>query len=79
MAKPVVKAFGQIVRVKRQAMGISQEKFAFKAKLHRTYISLVERGERNPSLVVIDTLASVLGSTMSELLREVEDQLRRSR
>jgi len=79
VSKPLVKVFGQVVRAKRERMGISQEKLAFKAKLHRTYISLVERGERNPSLMVIATLASVLGTTMWELLKEVEDTNRRAR
>ena len=48
--------------------GISQEKLAELAGLHRTYVSSIERGERNVSLVNIERLAAALGVTMAELM-----------
>lgn len=42
-------------------MGLSQEQLAFETELHRTYISGVERGVRNPTVLVIDRLAKALG------------------
>ncbi|WP_348652851.1 helix-turn-helix transcriptional regulator [Polyangium sp. y55x31] len=45
---------------------------ADRANLHRTYISLLERGKRNPSLNVVQALATALGTTMTRLVSEVE-------
>lgn len=53
-------------------MEISQEELAYRAGLHRTYVSLLERGLRNPSLRVIQAVAGVLKVPMSDLLRLVE-------
>ncbi len=52
--------FGISVRAKRSQLGISQEELADRAGLHRTYISDVERGSRNPSLASIEKLARAL-------------------
>jgi transcriptional regulator with XRE-family HTH domain len=60
--------FGQRLREVRQARGISQEKLAEKAGLHRTYVSSVERGQRNISLFNIEGLARALGVKMAELM-----------
>lgn len=49
--------FGRVVRAHREQAGISQEALAFKAGLHRTYVSMLERGVRNPTLMVIDRLS----------------------
>jgi transcriptional regulator with XRE-family HTH domain len=65
-------AFGNVVRKDRLKRGISQEELADLTGLHRTYISLLERGERNPSLKVISVLAPALGTTMAELISQVE-------
>lgn len=51
----------------RLAKGISQEALAEEADLHRTYVSSVERGERNVSLVNIARLATALGVEIREL------------
>lgn len=45
----------------REAKGWSQEKFAFEANVHRTYVSDIERGARNPTIVVVERLALPLG------------------
>jgi transcriptional regulator with XRE-family HTH domain len=52
----------------RDAKGWSQEKFAFEANIHRTYVSDIERGARNPTILVLEKLAAPLGVTASELL-----------
>ncbi len=60
--------FGDNLRRVRNVRGISQEKLADEAHLHRTYISSVERGERNVTLVTIEKLAKALKVSMTELL-----------
>jgi transcriptional regulator with XRE-family HTH domain len=60
--------FGKRLREVRARKGISQERLAELAGLHRTYVSSVERGERNISLVNINCLARALGVKMAELM-----------
>jgi transcriptional regulator with XRE-family HTH domain len=60
--------FGKRLREVRTRKGISQEKLAELAGLHRTYVSSVERGERNVSLINIENLANALGVPMAELM-----------
>jgi ribosome-binding protein aMBF1 (putative translation factor) len=60
--------FGKRLREIRTRKGISQEKLAELAGLHRTYVSSVERGERNISLINIENLANALGVSMAELM-----------
>ncbi len=60
-------AFGSIVRASRIAKGWSQERLAAEAKLDRTYIGGIERGERNPSLVNIHRLAKALRTPVRDL------------
>lgn len=52
----------------RQAKGLSQEELAFEADMHRTYVSGIERGRRNPTVTVLERLAQALGATASELI-----------
>lgn len=54
----------------RTAKGWSQERFAFEAGVHRTYVSDIERGSRNPSISILDRLATPLGVTASDLIAE---------
>lgn len=56
------------LRQLRQGKGWSQEFFADEAGLHRTYISDLERGARNPTVTVVDKLATALGVTPGRLL-----------
>ena len=60
--------FGRRLREVRTRVGISQEKLAELAGLHRTYVSSVERGQRNISLFNIENLAHALGVKMAELM-----------
>lgn len=61
-------AFGSIVRRLREAAKLSQEALAAKTHIHRTYIGGIERGERNPTLLMIHRLAKALGVKPAELL-----------
>jgi transcriptional regulator with XRE-family HTH domain len=56
------------LRLLRRKKGWSQEAFAEEAGLHRTYISDLERGSRNPTITVVDKLATALGVTVGRLL-----------
>lgn len=56
----------------RRSLGLSQEELAFEAKIHRTYISGVERGVRNPTVTVIARLAGALKVEPAELLVTVK-------
>ena len=59
--------FGQRLREIRQERGLSQEELAFKAGLHRTYVSSAERGQRNVGLVNVERLAQALDIDIREL------------
>ena len=65
-------AFGVALRRRRENLGISQEELAHKASLHRTYVSLLERGQRTATLDTIIKLAQALGTTGANLFREAE-------
>ena len=53
----------------RRAKKLSQEELADRAKIHQTYLSGVETGKRNPSLLVLERLAAALGVDPEELVR----------
>lgn len=72
MVEKCHEVFGNRVRARRHELGLSQEHLANEAKLHRTYIGSVERGERNVSLSNIVAIATALKLSPSELLRGVE-------
>ena len=67
----ICEKFGNRVRERRTALGFSQEILAQKARLHRTYIGGIERGERNVSLENIQKIAQALNCTVSQLLEEL--------
>jgi transcriptional regulator with XRE-family HTH domain len=64
-----LQAFGVLLQNARKTKGISQEKLAELSGLHRTYISDLERGIRNPTLSTIVTVANALETSASELLQ----------
>lgn len=63
----IKKRFGLAVKQRRQKLGLSQEELSFRAGLHRTYISDIERGSRNVSLENIERLAKALEISVSAL------------
>ena len=65
--------FGMRLREIRLKKKLSQERLAELAGLHRTYVSSVERGERNISLENIDRLAKALGEPMAKLMPPPEN------
>lgn len=64
--------FGDAVRLRREELGLTQEELADKAGIHRTYLSDIERGSRNPSLVNIERVAVALNLPISGLFQFVE-------
>ena len=62
---------GLNVRRRREAVGLSQEALAEKAELDRTYISGIERGTRNPTILSAARVAAALKTSLSELLNGV--------
>jgi transcriptional regulator with XRE-family HTH domain len=72
--KPV-EAFAQVLRRIRKAKNISQEELAHQSGLDRTYISLLERGLRQPSLSSILLISKSLGVSSADILKEVEAKL----
>ena len=71
-APDVAARFGAVVRGRREAAGYSQEELAERAGLHRTYVSLIERGRRTASIATLERLAAALGSSMTELVEQLE-------
>ena len=63
-----VVALGEAVRERRLDLGLSQEALGFRCGLDRTYVSGIERGVRNPTLVTIRKMAKGLETTASQLL-----------
>lgn len=69
MNNELLDRFGQKVRDERVKQGLSQEELAVKAGVHRTYIGMIERAEKNITLSNIQRLAHALGLTISELTK----------
>ena len=67
-------ALGIVVRRRRLAAGLSQEQLADRSGLHRTYISMIERGLRTATVQTVAKLADALSTTGSELLRDMEGE-----
>jgi transcriptional regulator with XRE-family HTH domain len=57
----------------RTAKGWSQEQYAFEAGIHRTYVSDIERGARNPTILILEKLAAPLSVDPAALLQELAD------
>ena len=72
----LLKALGQRIRELRSKQGYSQEAFADKCGVHRTFMGTIERGESNLSFQNIFKVATHLGVSLSELFRDLEGTAR---
>ena len=70
------KRFGEVLRELRLKRGLSQEELAFESDLNRQFISLLELGQRSPSLQTVYKIADGLGISGSELLTAMEARTR---
>jgi transcriptional regulator with XRE-family HTH domain len=68
MNKQILKQFGSRVRDERTKRGISQERLGELAKVHRTYIGMIERAEKNITLTNMEKIARALGKKVSDLV-----------
>lgn len=65
----ILNIFGENVRKYRRLLNISQEELAHRANLHRTYIGMIERAEKNITLVNIEKIANALKVNIEDLLK----------
>ncbi|MFH1749695.1 MAG: helix-turn-helix transcriptional regulator [bacterium] len=71
MTKTTLEKFGEKVREERHKQRLSQEELADRAGVHRTYIGMIERAEKNITLENISKVAKALGLSISELTKEL--------
>lgn len=69
MPDDILVRLGNRVRKERLALGLSQERFAEIANVHRTYVGMIERAEKNITLTNLEKIARALGLEPSELLK----------
>lgn len=67
-------AFGNVIKKYRKKLGLSQEKFALKISMDRTYYASVENGKRNISLKNIEKIAKGLNVSISKIFVEIENE-----
>jgi transcriptional regulator with XRE-family HTH domain len=79
MNRDLSAAFGFVLKSAREAAGLTQERLARRARLDRTYPSLLERGLRSPTLSTLMSLAPVLGIAVEALVKRTEVRLHRRR
>lgn len=68
----LAKRFGELVRRLRQERGFSQEEFSFRVRLHQTYVSSIERGERNVTIQTAQRIAKALDTSLAGMFEELE-------
>jgi transcriptional regulator with XRE-family HTH domain len=68
MNKAILIQFGKRVRAEREKKGYSQERLGELAKVHRTYIGMIERAEKNITLTNMEKIARALGKRVNELV-----------
>ncbi|MCY1464280.1 transcriptional regulator, y4mF family [compost metagenome] len=64
--------FGKVLRQKRKEAGLTQDKLAEQADIQRTYVSMLERGEYQPTITIIFKLAKGLACTPASLVADLE-------
>ena len=73
--KELLTTFGKVVKQRRRELELSQEQFAYKADLHRSYISSLERGGRNVSIYNFFRIAYALEVSPEELMEKISKKL----
>ncbi len=68
-------AFGKVLRELRLNKGLSQEQLGFEADLRRTYVSILELGQQQPSLTTLLKLANALNIKASQLMALLEEKM----
>lgn len=71
----IIEAFGIVLKKHRKKNNLSQEQLALLCELDRTYVGLLERAQRQPSITTIFKLASQLNISPHDLIKEVEELL----
>ena len=69
MREEILIKFGNKIRQERLKQNLSQEAFAEKVGVHRTYIGMIERAEKNVTLLSMKKLANALGISIAELMK----------
>lgn len=75
MGESIERVFGRTVRRYREKLKVSQEAFADAVGVHRTYVSLIERGKVQVSIGIAHKIAAGLGVPLSKLWRDIEREL----
>ena len=70
-------AFGKVLRQLREAAGLTQEQLGFEADLRRTYVSILELGQQQPSLTTILKIAQALNCSPGSLMDMVSEEINR--
>lgn len=68
-SRKILQKFGNRVRELRKERNLSQEELSYKADLHRTYIGMIERAEKNITLANIEKIANALETSIDDLLK----------
>jgi len=76
MAKGILRALGEELRERRQNRKLTQDELAARVGLHRNYIGMLERGERNPTVAILEAIAPVLRCSLSEFFAGIERRQR---
>lgn len=69
---------GQEICRMREKAGLSQQQLADSAKLHRTYINMIERGGKNPTLDVFFRICAALDTSPSKMMAQIERRAKKS-
>lgn len=74
MNNSLAKVFGEVLRELRDDVGISQENLAYESELDRSYISMIERGLRIPTITTLFQISKPLKKTPSEIIKITEER-----
>ena len=70
MRKGLKASVGVVLRSRREALGVSQEELAERAGIDRTYVSILERGLKSPTLETLEKISSALGTLPEQVIQD---------